>query len=191
MTKEFTIKVNVPSGKVLTNVVEKTVMGETVFVPVFENKPMFKPGDFIYNPETQRGGIFAAVRKNVLYVYVYDPEMKTTVEDSAGKPSSWEHASAEAIAEYRKVLTRHNLSWDDVTLSYNVTNPSANTSSTRNANEAPYKNGEKYCAITPHGIHEYTWEGTMGDMMRTIIPDLHAKTREELVKRVVDHVTKL
>lgn len=190
MTKEFTIKVNVPSGKVLTNVVEKTIEGETVFVPVFENKALFKPGDFIYNPETQRGGIFAAVRKNVLYVYVYDPEMKATVEDSAGKPSSWEHAPAEAIAEYKKVLTKHNLSWDDAALSYNV-HTSANTSNTRDINEAPYKDGEKYFAITPHGINEYTWRGNMGDIMRTIIPDLHAKTREELIKRVTDHITKM
>ena len=187
MTKEFTIKVNVPSGKVLTNVVEKTIEGETVFVPVFENKALFKPGDFIYNPETQRGGIFAAVRKNVLYVYVYDPEMKATVEDSAGKPSSWEHAPAEGISEYQKVLAKHNLSWNAESLVYEE----VGKVKTEVQPEAPYKNGDKYFAVTPFGIEECVWEGSKKDAIRTMIPDLHAKTRRELVERIVKHISSM
>ena len=181
MTKEFTIKVTVPSGKVLTNVVEKTIEGETVFVPVFENKPMFKPGDFIYNPETQRGGIFAAVRKNVLYVYVFDEELSTTVEDSAGKPNAWEHASEEAVAEYKKVLSRHGLSWNADTLSYE-------TVAKKEAPGAPYKKGERYFAITPMGIKECVWEDSPKDHLYTILPSMHARKREDLIKRLVEHI---
>lgn len=187
MTKEFTIKVNVPSGKVLTNVVEKTVEGETVFVPVFENKALFKPGDFIYNPETTRGGIFAAVRKNVLYVYVYDPEMKTTVEDSAGKPSAWEHAPKEAISEYKKVLTKHNLSWNENTLMYEE----IGSVKTKIESEPPYKDGETYFAITPFGIEECVWTGSKKDAIRTMLPELHAKTRREILERMIKHIEKM
>ena len=181
MTKEFTIKVNVPSGKVLTDVVEKTVNGETVFVPVFENKAMFKPGDFIYNPETKRGGIFAAVRKNVLYVYVFDEELKATVEDSAGKPNAWEHAPEKAVTEYQKVLSRHGLSWNADTLSYETVAKNENSGT-------PYKKGDKYFAITPMGIKECVWEDSPKDHLYTILPSMHASKREDLIKRLVEHI---
>ena len=185
MTKEFTIKVNVPSGKVLTDVVEKTVNGETVFVPVFENKALFKPGDFIYNPETKRGGIFAAVRKNVLYVFVYDDDMHETVEDSVGKPSQWEHCSEEAITEYKKVLSKNGLTWNQEKLSYEKTckedrNPLSNEKS-------PYQNGDTYYVLTPHGMEEHTYTGSAGDHFRTLLPGMHAKTKEDLVKKIAEH----
>jgi hypothetical protein len=181
MTKEFTIKVNVPSGKVLTDVVERTVNGETVFVPVFENKALFKPGDFIYNPETKHGGIFAAVRKNVLYVYVFDEELKATVEDSAGKPNAWEHAPEKAIVEYQKVLSKHGLSWNADTLSYETVAKTENSGT-------PYKKGDKYFAITPMGIKECVWEDSSMDHLYTLLPSMHSSKREDLIKRLVEHI---
>ena len=181
MTKEITIKVNVPSGKVLTDVVEKTVNGETVFVPVFENKALFKPGDFIYNPETKLGGIFAAVRKNVLYVYMFDEELNATVEDSAGKPNAWEHASEKAITEYQKVLSKHGLSWNADTLSYETVAKKENS-------ETPYKKGDKYFAITPMGIKECVWEDSSRDYLYTLLPSMHSSNREDLIKRLVEHI---
>lgn len=183
MTKEITIKVNVPSGKVLTDVVEKTVDGETVFVPVFENKALFKPGDFIYNPEKKSGGIFAAVRKNVLYVFVYDKDLDTTVEDSVGKPSQWEHCTEDACVSYKRILAKEGLVWNQEKLCYEK------TKTEESGTEYPYKKGESYVALTPFGIKDRVWEGSSEDILLTMIPTLHAKTREELGKKIAKHVS--
>lgn len=183
MTKDFTITVNVPSGKVLTDVVEKVIGGETVFVPVFENKALFKPGDFIYDPVNKRGGIFAAVRKNVLYVFVYDKDLDTTVEDAAGKPSQWEHCTENACATYKRILAKEGLAWNQEKLCYDKTNTE------RPGTEHPYKKGESYVALTPFGIKDRVWEGSSEDILLTMIPALHAKTREELGERIAKHVS--
>lgn len=182
MTKEFTINVDVPSGKVLTDVVEKVIGEETVFVPVFANKALFKPGDFIYDPANNRGGIFAAVRKNVLYVFTYDRNLETTVEDAAGKPSQWEHCSEKGCEAYRKVLAKAGMSWNQEKLCYEKTKPESGT-------EFPYKNGESYVVMTPFGIKDRVWEGSSEDKVLTLIPDLHARTRTELVQKIAKTIS--
>lgn len=183
MTKEFTINVNVPSGKVLTDVVEKVIGGERVFVPVFEDKALFKPGDFIYNPETKRGGIFAAVRKNVLYVFMYDKDLDTTVEDSAGKPSQWEHCPEKLTVSYKNTLTKNGLMWNQEKLCFET------ISSEKSGTEHPYTKGESYVVMTPFGIKDRVWEDSREDKIFTMVPTLHAKTRTELIQKITKHMS--